>query len=413
MRNTLISIFGSFILIFNFNAQSVFTKGYVINNNNDTIRGWIEENNNSSNTSKCIFKLQPEAEKQIYKPADLQSFKLLNGKYFVSRLVTANGQSKQLFLEYLVQGLVNIFLYADEIGLHYLVDKGDGNLLELKNSTYLSEQDGKSYLREKREYVGILSYVFQDSPKTCAEAATKDLDYKSLIKLAIDYHNDLCASDKCIVYAKKPDVIKVHFGLLAGVNYTSLTKGKADDSEIFFQNTQFNSLVYPSLGVFAEVKFPYVNNDRLFARYEASFWQEKHTATNEYLISSTYSKNILTDSKFNFLNSLQVKLDLNRAKVRYFIEGGVFLKVALTTDFNRTLITRHDFSENQYTTTYNGPSEFHNLEVGPILGFGVRTKITKKREASLDLKYSRGYGTVSDQHFESNRISLNLGIQLF
>lgn len=411
MKHILLSILGLFVVLFNLNARSVFLKGYVIDNKNDTIWGLIKQDANISNTDKCIFKTRPEAEKQIYQPTDIKSYRIVDGKYYVSRLVMVNGKPQQIFLEYLVQGLVNIYLYANLEGIHYLVDKGDGNLIELKNTTSLSEKDGVTYSHDKKEYIGMLTYVFQDSPKTCEEATSKSLDCSSLIDLAVDYHKDMCAENKCIIYEKKADVIKLYFGLQLGVNYHSLTKGKADDTQLYFQNTQFNSFISPALGAFLEIKLPYVNNERLFARYDASLWQEKHTGSNEYKSDYTSYKNQLEDNKFNLLNSIQVKFDLNRNKLRYFVEGGVFMKMALYTNFKRTLTTQI-LSEDAYTSSHTGSSVFNKTEVGPILGLGIRTKMKNQRNVSLDLRYLRGNGVVSDQHFTSKRFSLNLSIQL-
>jgi len=411
MKHTLLSILGLFVVLFNLNARSVFLKGYVIDNKNDTIWGLIKQDANISNTDKCIFKIRPEAEKQIYQPADIKSYRIVDGKYYVSRLVMVNGKPQQIFLEYIVQGLVNIYLYANLEGIHYLVDKGDGNLMELKNTTSLSEKDGVTYSHDKKEYIGLLTYVFQESPKTCENAISKNLDCSSLIDLAVGYHKDMCAENKCIIYEKKPDVIKLYFGLQLGVNYNSLTKGKADDTQLYFQNIQFNSFISPALGAFLEVKFPYVNNERLFARYDASLWQEKYTGSNEYKSDYTNYKNQIEDNKFNLLNAIQVKFDLNRNKLRYFVEGGVFMKVALCTNFKRTLTTQI-LSEDPYTFSYTGSSVFNKTEVGPILGLGIRTKMKNQRNVSLDLRYLRGNGVVSDQHFTSKRLSLNLSIQL-
>jgi biotin synthase-related radical SAM superfamily protein len=36
-------------------------------------------------------------------------------------------------LEYLINGIVDIYYYRDDNGEHYLVDNGSGDLLELKN----------------------------------------------------------------------------------------------------------------------------------------------------------------------------------------------------------------------------------------------------------------------------------------
>jgi hypothetical protein len=411
MKSLFLCFVLSILFIFNVDAAS-YSKGYVVDNKNDTIYGLLKLGNNTSNAQKCILKDSINQAEHVYTPVDINSYRFSNGKYYVSRSITIDEVTKKVFLEYLVKGIVDIYFYSDELAGYYFVDKGDGILVELKNTKYTVQEDDKTYQRNKNEYIKILGQIFQDSPRTCEELMRSELDYKSLTKLVVDYHTDMCTSEKCVVYEKKLSSEKLRFGLLFGLNSVSLTKGRVDDVS-FFRNLQLSSVVYPSVGCFAEVKLPYINNDLLFAQYEASFWQEIHKGTTSYLTDNSLVTNDIKDSKFNFKNSLLLKYDLSREKLRPFLLVGFFAQFALSSKFERTQSIQYYNSSNKYIENSNDSSPFFNIEVGPVGGLGLKYKIAEKRELFIDLRYNWGTGVISDNHFKSNLFSLNLGLQLF
>jgi len=403
----------SFLFIFYIDAATPYSKGYVVNTKNDTVYGLLRVGNNSFNAQKCVLKDSINHNEQVYTPDDISCYRFSNGKYYVSKSLTANDSTKKVFMEYLVKGIVDIYYYSDISEGRYFVDKGDGILVELKNTKYTVVIDEKTYLRFKTEYITILSQMFLESTKTCEELLRSELDYNSLTKLVVDYHKDMCTSEKCIVYAKKTNPEKLHFGVLLGLNSLSTTKGIIDDREEGFQNLLLGSIIYPSVGIFFEIKFPYINNDLFFAHYEASFYQEILSGTSKIKIDYSTITYEVKDTKFNFKNTLLVKYDLSRGKLRSFVETGLFAKFALTSRFELTKSMQYTKSNHIYSSNFDGTSPFLNTEVGPVAGVGLKYKITDKWDAFIDFRYNWGTGVVSDNHFKTNLFSLNLGIQLF
>ena len=87
-------------------AQHDFQKGFIITLKQDTLHGFID-NKNARNISKtCVFKSAEDAKPQKYAPEELRGFRFSNGKYFVSRKTEDADQINHLFLEYLVDGVV-------------------------------------------------------------------------------------------------------------------------------------------------------------------------------------------------------------------------------------------------------------------------------------------------------------------
>lgn|GEM_PF-3316359 len=422
MRITFILIFLVGMLSIPIAANATFVDGYIVKNNNDTVYGLIDVGNNIANSQKCVFMSGKNAEKCEYTPTQIKGYRFTNGKYYVSKKLTINGIESDHFLEFLVQGLVNLYYYEDMDKFRYYVDKGDGVLLELINTPYTIEKeeefykhDLKTYYREKREYVAVLLSVFEDSQKTCQEVPTKELDYTSLVRLVEDYHKDKCASNQCIVYTKQLEPNKLRFGVLAGLSYITLSTGKPDDPLTYFRNARLSSAsaLNPGVGIYLETRFPYLNNSKLFARYEGFVDKEELTGSsidNSWYVHTT---NNFVDKKLNLFNAFKVKYDLNRGKVIYSLNGGFWIKNTLWADYTRVLIRQPSGSTNFTTSSENSKtSEFLNYEVGPLCSFSIKTKLFKTRDISLDLSYLWGKGVINDTHFTSNRISLRLGIQL-
>jgi len=394
-------------------AASSYSKGYIVTNRNDTIHGLLKLENNISSAQKCVLKDSINRDEHVYSPDDISLYRFSNGKYYVSKSLAINDSTKKVFMEYLVKGIVDVYYYSDESNGRYFIDKGDGILIELKNTKYTVQEDDKTFLRNKNEYIKILAQIFQESPTTCVELMRSELDYKSLIKLVVDYHTDMCNSDQCVVYIKKTNKEKIRCGLLVGLSTVSLSKGKVNDDEECFRGLQVNSTIYPSIGCFFELKLPYINNDLLFARYEASFYQESVKGSTSFKTDNSTVSNYVKDTKFNFRNTLLVKYNLSRNKLCPFIETGIFAKLALNSTFERTRSVQQNNSSNVYSVTYTGNSPFLKTEVGPVGGLGLKYKLNNKHDLSLSMRYAWGTGVISDHHFKSNLFSLNLGLQLF
>ena len=141
------------------------------------------------------------------KQSFLPTRSLLTGSLTVN--ITSPGQVKngeteeKLFLEYLIHGKVDIYYYRDESGEHYFAQKGDDRLVPLTNDEKSHYANGIEYLQESNQYIGMLKYLFQESPEVSRETESVTLDHKSLIKISKKYHNAVCTDEQCIIYEKK------------------------------------------------------------------------------------------------------------------------------------------------------------------------------------------------------------------
>ena len=212
-------LFGLLILTGVLNAQSDFRPGYIISTTGDTIFGEIDYRGDLSMSNVCRFK-NGENEITEYHPNDINAFRFIDSKYYISREI----KQKQVFLEYLIKGKINIYYMRDDMGDHYYLDKEDVELTEIpyeEGTKYVGE---KQVFYESKKHIGILTYYMQDAPELKSEIQSlKKPKHQNLIKIAEDYHNAVCDGEKCIIYEKSAPLIKIQPELVLGViNYSNV-----------------------------------------------------------------------------------------------------------------------------------------------------------------------------------------------
>jgi hypothetical protein len=197
-------IFLAFISCF-CNCQKGFLPGYVISNDFDTIYGFIDMKSNYHNSMFCEFRQEENSEPKTYNPGEIRGYRIENTKFYVSRKITMNGGEKTVFLEYLVNGIVDLYYLKDIATDYYFIEK-DGVLNQLTNEEIPVKVGNVSYTRESKKYVGILNILFKDSPQTLTKIPATGFGYNSLISITKDYHNNVCKDQVCIDYTKSTKV---------------------------------------------------------------------------------------------------------------------------------------------------------------------------------------------------------------
>ncbi|NJK84854.1 MAG: hypothetical protein HC906_01615 [Bacteroidales bacterium] len=173
------------MIIFSFNqlnAQSDFRNGCIILNNNDTIYGLIDYKGNIAIAKQCVFKKDENSTKQNFIPGEIRGFRFTNSKYYISKSIEVDHELKILFLEYLINGVVDVYYYRDDKGEHYFIEDENGNFHELKNEDKEIVINQTRYLKESKEYINVLKYIFKESPMISKKVDYVGLNHKSLIK---------------------------------------------------------------------------------------------------------------------------------------------------------------------------------------------------------------------------------------
>lgn len=266
MRLSIVTLF----LIIKFLAFSEYTnfrKGYIISLENDTISGLVDFRLDEENMCFVNFQAEGETNARQYFPGEITGYRLVDdGKFYVSKEIEIRDNKRQtVFVEYLVQGIKNLYYYKLNEQDFYLIEGAVGELIVLSK-----KPDEFENLRiiEDVKYKGMLKYVFKEYEQVHKQTDKAQFKRKDLIKLTKDYHNNVCEDGStCIIfendYSKK--FITSDFSLFVGLQshnlmfYTIYQNRQRDlfvnsvAPEIGAQFSFFSPRLNPSLGLFAEV----------------------------------------------------------------------------------------------------------------------------------------------------------------
>lgn len=344
-------------------SQNNFQKGYIISNNNDTVSGLIKYGSNFENTYKCSFQVNPDSPAVTYSPGEIIAYRFDDGKFFISKKLNPSDTS-HIFLEFLFDGIVDLYHYSDKKGVHYLISTTNNTLQELKNDTRTSIINGVKYETESKDYIGVLKTVFIESPSLMKKTESVPLTYNSLLKLAEEYHREVCPDEESINYARKRFKTRITPGLIAGYSFSDL-----------LLRVDYNILerfVLPPLGRGFNLG-AFINIKNEFFSRNLSF-QTGLSFSNSY--HSTKESN-LQITGLNF--PLQLKLTRPVNKIGLSAIAGL----------NNTGLLNFDYTSTSYG---NFKIKSNRYQMGLIGGLEVEYQIKSERSISFQIRYVKNSG---------------------
>ena len=256
------SFFLSLIMLIAINSahgQKYFVPGYVISKDNDTVEGLIDFRVDKLNSARCLFKYSQESPVKEFKPFEIKAYRLIdNGKYYISKVIPLDDEEKAIFIEYLVNGIYDLYFYNDHAKNRYYIERPDGSIYELKNEEEIVNHENKNYVHHTNEHIGLLRYLFAEDPETYKDVETINLSHKSLIQVTTQFHNNVCFDEECIIYEKNVSPLKISIAPFFSYNLTS-TSLKPDYS---LSVLEFDNTYFPSFGMIIKMLLPN-SNERL------------------------------------------------------------------------------------------------------------------------------------------------------
>ena len=241
-------------------GQTLFQPGYVITNENDTLHGLIDYRGDTRNAKRCDFKTDLNSSVQEFTPQTIKGYRFIDGKYYVSKIIKSNDKEVQIFLEYLVNGINDLYFYADITQNHYFIEKSDGKLIELTNERKMISIDGKDYIQESKNFIGLLKFAFGDCPQIFPLINKAKFENKSLIDITKRYHDIKCDGEKCIIYEKQLSVMRYRFAPFLSMNNTIL---KFTDIAVY-EEIKFKMASSASVGIVMNASIPDLNEKMSF-----------------------------------------------------------------------------------------------------------------------------------------------------
>ena len=182
-------------------SQYDFKRGFIVVED-DTIHGFIDYTTPNTNSNYCFFKRDSLDEILKYTPHEIDAYGIDSSKLFVRKTVTIDDKQETVFLEYLVDGVVDLY-YCRRLNTNFYFIEKEGTIYSLSNKEVAITVNSQEMIKESKEYVGILAWLMSDAKEIRSEIYSTELNHNSLIKLSKDYHNTVCDDEECIVYFKK------------------------------------------------------------------------------------------------------------------------------------------------------------------------------------------------------------------
>lgn len=412
MKYLSISLLLVFLISSGLFAQADYRPGFLINLNNDTVKGWIDYRGSLANSRMCLFKSKPGSAEEKFTPDEIKSYRFNDSKYYVSKKVKISDQEEIIFVEFLLDGIVDVYYYRDESGENFLLDTGDGKLLLLNDEKHFLQQNQKTYESEVKRYVGVMKYAFRSSPNVCSEVENISLNQNSVIKVARKYHEEMCKDEQCIVFEKKIQKTRLYIGPIVGLNQNYLTIKKGSNVlPYYLEGCNFNSSEFPSLGILFKINL--VNfNERTYFQFETSFGKRAfHTSHNTFAYlddSIVYLFNDIRFSQYVLNNSINLRYEFPVGIVRPVFQVGGYMNNYIHTVYNRHLqvVGFNGFSQDF------PDSPFGNIEYGVGCGVGSSFRLLQKQSLYIELLYRRGLrlkSSIYENNFVIN-LSMPFGI---
>ena len=351
-------------------AQVNPQQGYIITNENDTVRGTIDYLTDASNAKTCSFRKDGETAFKNYHPTDIKGYRLNgDGVYYVSRLFTSEEKPEMIFAEFLLQGGVSLFRYYHD-GYNYFgfmdTDGKEAIIRDDKLNDDLSAYDKK--LQARREKVQQVGTIMRKDPAIAGQLWKMDLESNTLTKLVQEYDETYCTSDgDCVVFrydTKKTAAVTRRYFVGAGINYSSF---KPNGSGLFDEDLSGNTYSGVAPTVF-------VGMDMIFPRFSQNLISQAMLSFTPYSIKASKTGYEGGNPK---LTSTEIALRLGvaymfspEAKVKPYLKGGLTLAYHLSLSEKDIAVERQGQSVEKYTLV--GDIDYNRgTRAGLYLGAGL------------------------------------------
>lgn len=350
-----------FLLLSSFFAFSNnYVPGYIITNNGDTIQGFINFKTDNINLHLCNFKESESSPEQFYRPFEIMGYRLTDdGKYYVSHKIDLDGKPIPAFLEYLVQGKMNLYYCKDNSKEYYFFEKEDGKLYPIsKNPDKLVE---KNKMQPDNKYKGVLAYIMQDSPSTVSKASKSSFNRSSLVELTKNYHRETCSpGEECIVFENdyKRNFTQFKFTIYGGIQNNKLLY---NDS---FCKYNFDHSTSPFVGMQLNVYYPRLSKSFSF------FTDISYSTLNTRGTGSRYNKSCIWKIESSLIDAtlgISYAFRPNK-KLRPILEGGFVNCIMFNYSWNLDIEDR----------TNDEPYPLEKIRFGYRFGLGFDYNVYKK-----------------------------------
>lgn len=399
MSKKLILLVLLFIVVNGSNAQSRFRSGYIVRNEGDSIKGYLEYRSHHNNTLSCNFKKNELSSAINFEPKDLLGYRFDDDAFYQSKDLP---DTLKVFMEMLVRGEVNLFLYRDR----FFVQRGDSELNELKIDVTEVRVEDRRMNRYSTHHVGILNYLLPDCDKVKERIPLIKLGEKQLTKLIQDYN--ICLEKEYVGFKESKPWIQLKPGFMAGISHSRF---KMISNYIFHRPyiEAFSAYISPVGGLTIKVNSPRIS-ERIAIQLDVLYQDLKFSRINTTrLITNTRTSNIELGAK-TIAFPISLSYTVNRNNYSPFIKFGASHILNFGTYSTHSVILETSLGENRFNAN---ALEMSKNQWGIWAGLGIEKAIKTSYTGFIEIR-----GGVTDgfygSYFKPDYAKTNIySLQLF
>jgi hypothetical protein len=393
-------------------AQSLYTDGYVVLENNDTLKGQIENKDWKVNPSIIKFRRSGESGSADYNTLTTKAFYVSDQDEHYISVTTVLDQTpsdpakvteenvnrkegKSVFARVVVRGLISLY-YTYDFKPRYLIQKENGPVHELlmgyrlssnKPSTTITmvgRYGNNSVVQENPLYKGQLAFLFDDCPEISKKAQQVSFGLNRIKQIVVDYN----ACKGVEVYVRKNERGKNEVGIIAGM---TLTTHKILGLNEYLTQPTYDPELSPAFGLFLNHIFP--RKHGFYSWYNELLYKTIHVES-EYFEQDLYDVHYANFTDLSMIKAnTGVRFRFDKSRFRPFLQLGITGSFLTKADFYTT-VTRYDQSGKFYDVSQitfgTRPFEFG-------LNIGVGLPVHKNINIEVRAERTEGYSNAIAQ----------------
>ena len=371
----------------NLSGQTSFQSAYIIDINNDTIQGLIDNTGEVQNSKICSFKASEESEAVNYLPGEITGYRFANSKFYVSKSVDIDDSIQNVFAECLVKGIASLYYLRSEDYELYFIEKEGSALVALTNEPKEVMINGSKTTVHSNSYIRMLKATFSDCFEIQPSIDNAKLHHRSLSSITCKY-NDYVGNGHASITYEQGSRIKVRIGPVIGFSINNFSVKGSEPFESF----EFDNSNDPVLGLVLDISSSRLGNHFSF-QLGTDFGKSNYTTTYEET-SPIYPSTVYYYDVYMQGISMKIyggaKYNFGRHRVKPNLGGGLMFHKYIQPDFWYELETH----EGDIITTEEWHGEpVGNLLFGAYIQAGVDMDISKRLVLFANVK--GGFGTTN------------------
>ena len=389
-------------------SQKNYLPAYIIQNNGDTLKGFIDYRNWKKIPADFSFKSTMNDVTKVLKPGDIKEVSV-NGEKYISQNVdiiegpnfldflplesTITIEKVKCFLLELSSGSKSLYYYENQnVRQQYYIKQGDSVVL-LIYTKYIDKSGKADVIRENEKFKGQLAFYLVDCKTIQNQLEKTTYNKESLVDLFNHYYN--CSNTKTS-YQKTADKSHSKFGITAGTTLTTLDLESTDITFNPITAPEYSKSVNFTVGAYYDYVF--LRNMEKWSFYNELAWHGYECVGyyNTYVSENEYSNSTNTMG-LNYLkltSMIRYKYPIKKASI--FCNLGISNNYALSAGMKNYKETETMFYGRETTKVTPIFTDLRRYEFGLVIGIGARYK-----HFNIETRFEKGNGMSSNYAVKS------------